>query len=168
MIDLNTAIKSSTFLLEIATGINDQGQIVGEGLVKSNAKTHAFLLSPSSTTPALAQPASSLQPLMPSSSPGGGQSALTLGPLMEISTLDPLPTAPPGFSGTNFAAEPYVAVNPSNAPSPSMTEADSSPPVASTQPSSDAAAMPVPRQVNPVDVLGQLFTELDAGLSLNG
>jgi ELWxxDGT repeat protein len=36
------------------------------------------------------------------------------GPLVEISNPDPLPSAPPGFSGTNFGAEPYVAVNPTN------------------------------------------------------
>jgi ELWxxDGT repeat protein len=36
------------------------------------------------------------------------------GPLVEISNPDPLPNAPPGFSGTNVGAEPYVAVNPAN------------------------------------------------------
>src|SRR5262245_56714111 len=41
-------------------------------------------------------------------------SGYTTGPLVLLSSPDPLPNAPPGFSGTNFAAEPYVAVNPSN------------------------------------------------------
>jgi hypothetical protein len=41
--------------------------------------------------------------------------SLSPGPLVEISNPDPLPTAPPGFGGVNVAAEPYVAVNPTNA-----------------------------------------------------
>jgi hypothetical protein len=42
-------------------------------------------------------------------------SSYTPGPLLEISNPDPLPNAPPGsFAGTNVAAEPYVAVNPTN------------------------------------------------------
>src|SRR5262249_34782689 len=36
------------------------------------------------------------------------------GPLVVLSNPDPLPTAPPGFGGVNVAAEPYVAVNPTN------------------------------------------------------
>jgi hypothetical protein len=44
----------------------------------------------------------------------GPGSTFTTGPLVEISNPDPLPSVPPGFSGTNFGAEPYVAVNPSN------------------------------------------------------
>jgi hypothetical protein len=38
----------------------------------------------------------------------------TPGPLVLLSSPDPLPTAPPGFGGVNMAAEPYVAVNPTN------------------------------------------------------
>jgi hypothetical protein len=41
-------------------------------------------------------------------------SGYTPGRLVEISNPDPLPTAPPGFGGTDVAAEPYVAVNPTN------------------------------------------------------
>jgi probable HAF family extracellular repeat protein len=118
MINLNTLIKSSTFFLRTATGINDQGQIVGYGTVKSNANTHAFLLSPTSTTTTLAQPASSVQTVMPSSWPGGGQSAFTLGPLVEISTPDPLAACPHKDAwqhGTrDTEVEPWVAVNPTN------------------------------------------------------
>jgi probable HAF family extracellular repeat protein len=59
LIDLNTLIGSSTIVLENATGINDQGQIVGYGTYKSNSSyEHAFLLTPTNTTTALAQPAS--------------------------------------------------------------------------------------------------------------
>src|SRR5262245_15789119 len=36
----------------------------------------------------------------------------TPGPLVLLSSPDPLPNAPPGFGGVNVAAEPYVAVNP--------------------------------------------------------
>jgi hypothetical protein len=38
----------------------------------------------------------------------------TPGPLVEVSNPDPLPNVPGDFGGTNFGAEPYVAVNPSN------------------------------------------------------
>src|SRR5262245_48067991 len=41
-------------------------------------------------------------------------SAYTPGPLVLLSSPDPLPAAPPGFAGANVAAEPYVAVNPTN------------------------------------------------------
>src|SRR5262245_41143124 len=40
--------------------------------------------------------------------------SLTPGPLVLLSSPDPLPTAPPGFGGVNVAAEPCVAVNPTN------------------------------------------------------
>jgi hypothetical protein len=40
--------------------------------------------------------------------------SLSPGPLVLFSSPDPLPTAPPGFGGLNVAAEPYVAVNPTN------------------------------------------------------
>jgi hypothetical protein len=54
MVDLNTLIGSTSLTLEDATGINDQGQIVGLG--KRNQTAFAFLLTPTkSTTLALAQ-----------------------------------------------------------------------------------------------------------------
>jgi len=45
---------------------------------------------------------------------GRPPSAYTPGPLRVLSSPDPLPSAPPGFGGVNVAAEPYVAVNPTN------------------------------------------------------
>jgi probable HAF family extracellular repeat protein len=77
MIDLNTLIGSSAISLEAATGINDQGQIVGAGVLKSNGSRHAFLLTPTSTTTALAQPASSTPTAStagPTVAPGGDPS----------------------------------------------------------------------------------------------
>jgi probable HAF family extracellular repeat protein len=45
--DLNTLIPAgSGFVLTEATGINDTGQIVGNGYNPSNGQTHAFLLNP--------------------------------------------------------------------------------------------------------------------------
>src|SRR5206468_11369753 len=48
MIDLNTLVQPGGNLLrlELATGINDQGQIVGRGLFLSPAGERAFLLTP--------------------------------------------------------------------------------------------------------------------------
>jgi probable HAF family extracellular repeat protein len=57
MVDLNTLISANKVTLEYALGINDQGQIVGYGVFNNNI--HAFLLTPTSTAKALAQPASS-------------------------------------------------------------------------------------------------------------
>jgi probable HAF family extracellular repeat protein len=111
--DLNNLIPTGTgWTLLSANGINDSGQIVVEA-TQDGVTDHALLLTPTMTTP-LAQPASSVQPVMPSSSPGGGQSAFTLGPLVEISNPDPLASCPPGILPANAAAEPYVAVNPVN------------------------------------------------------
>jgi hypothetical protein len=45
------------------------------------------------------------------SSPG---SLLTTGPLVEVSNPDPLASCPPGPEGANVAAEPMIAVNPTN------------------------------------------------------
>lgn len=47
IVDLNTRIPAnSTWTLFIATGINDRGQIVGQGQPSNNANFHAFLLTP--------------------------------------------------------------------------------------------------------------------------
>src|SRR5262249_7935310 len=40
--------------------------------------------------------------------------SFTTGALAQISNPDPLPNAPPEFGGPDVAAEPYVAVNPTN------------------------------------------------------
>jgi probable HAF family extracellular repeat protein len=60
MVDLNTLISATNVTLEVASGINDQGQIVGTGYF--NNEFHAFLLTPTTTTKALAQRASSTSP----------------------------------------------------------------------------------------------------------
>jgi probable HAF family extracellular repeat protein len=62
MVDLNTLINANNVSLEYASGINDQGQIVGYGLFNKNV--HAFLLTPASK----AQAASST-PTTPLASP---------------------------------------------------------------------------------------------------
>jgi probable HAF family extracellular repeat protein len=56
--DLNSLIPTgSGWVLTGANAINDSGAIVGTGVV--NGQTHAFLLTPTATTTALAQPARS-------------------------------------------------------------------------------------------------------------
>ncbi len=46
LVDLNSLLPpGSGWVLGQATGINDSGQIVGEGII--NGQTHGFLLSPS-------------------------------------------------------------------------------------------------------------------------
>jgi probable HAF family extracellular repeat protein len=95
-IDLNTLMGSSSIVLEAATGINDQGQIVGYGTLKSNGTMHAFLLTPSTTHTSLAQPAS-ITPMTNNAGPliasSGGTS---LAPL--------LASPPPDSSSVNPAA----------------------------------------------------------------
>jgi probable HAF family extracellular repeat protein len=59
MVDLNTLIANRV-TLEYASGINDQGQIVGSGLF--NNRIHAFLLTPAPNGTLKAQPASSTPP----------------------------------------------------------------------------------------------------------
>ncbi len=50
--DLNTLISpNSGWILGAATAINNQGQIVGEGLLDGQNLVHAFLLTPISQTP---------------------------------------------------------------------------------------------------------------------
>ncbi len=45
--DLNKSVATSPLILQMATGINTSGQIIGEGQDKTNAAlTHAFLLTP--------------------------------------------------------------------------------------------------------------------------
>jgi probable HAF family extracellular repeat protein len=125
--DLNTLIPTgSGWVLQWATAINGSGQIVGWGTI-NNGYVHGFLLTPSTTITALAQPAANTwaaastgQPTFaaeagatPLSSNSGA--TLTTGPLIEISNPDPLANCPPsGFQPPDEAAEPYVAVNPAN------------------------------------------------------
>src|SRR5205807_747160 len=58
MIDLNTLVTSggSGWLLLSADGINDNGQIVGEGIVGDTQ--HAFLLTPDQSATAVPEPSS--------------------------------------------------------------------------------------------------------------
>jgi hypothetical protein len=45
MVDLNDLIaQDSQWILQMAAGINDSGQIAGQGLI--NGETHAFLATP--------------------------------------------------------------------------------------------------------------------------
>jgi hypothetical protein len=153
--DLNSLIPSGTgWTLWRADAINGNGQIVVEATNSSLSGWYALLLTPSTTTTALASSATSAQTaaLPNSTSPLTAASVETAPSLLVSSPQAPSLRTPEA----------------SNAPSPSMTDGDSSPRVASTQPSSVAATMPAPRQANLVDVLGQLFAELDAGLSLDG
>jgi uncharacterized repeat protein (TIGR01451 family) len=53
MVDLNTLLPNgSGWTLELATGINDAGQVTGEGII--NGANHAFLMSPVTSTADLA------------------------------------------------------------------------------------------------------------------
>jgi hypothetical protein len=91
MVDLNTLIGGNNVSLEYATGINDQGQIVGDGYFHNNL--HAFLLTPTTKGgTALAQPASST-PTTPLASPTIVTSNAT--------PLAPILASPPSDS-TNF------------------------------------------------------------------
>jgi probable HAF family extracellular repeat protein len=87
MIDLNTPIGVNNFTLYSATGINDHGQIVGP------SSKGAVLLTPTSTTAALAQPASSTptstaSPLIAASS-STSPAPLLASPTPDSSSFDP-------------------------------------------------------------------------------
>jgi probable HAF family extracellular repeat protein len=129
MIDLNTLTGSSTVSLQAATGINDQGQIVGYGVLQSNGSTHAFLLSPTSTATALAQ----LAITMPLETTGGSTSvpgsdtsvvSTLVGPLPNISGFAPAvasvslsmsqPTAAP--AAATISAVPFAEGPPFGSP----------------------------------------------------
>lgn len=61
MADLNSLIPAdSGWLLQLVSGINDRGQIVGQGINSSTGKNHAFLLNPICGS-------SQLNPLLPDS-----------------------------------------------------------------------------------------------------
>jgi probable HAF family extracellular repeat protein len=85
MIDLNTLIGSSSVSLEGASGINDQGQIVGYGTLKSNGSAHAFLLTPTTTTMALAQSANSTPMTSPSDPLIASSGQMFLAPILASS-----------------------------------------------------------------------------------
>jgi probable HAF family extracellular repeat protein len=94
MADLNSLIPTgSGWVLTGANAINDSGAIAGTGVV--NGQTHAFLLTPTATTMALAQPARSTPPgtmAGPISVPGGDPSIASV-----------LASSPSGSSGVGPA-----------------------------------------------------------------
>ncbi len=103
MTDLNTLTGSSTILLERAAGINDQGQIVGFGILRNNGSPHAFLLTPTGTAPALAPPASGAA----TTGTSGSATAGSGGP-----SLAPLPASPPPGAGSlDPAVVPFILDN---------------------------------------------------------
>jgi probable HAF family extracellular repeat protein len=148
MIDLNTLMGSSTIVLEAATGINDQGQIVGYGTFTSNGSMHAFLLTPSTTATSLAQPAS-ITPMTNNAGPliasSGGTSLAPLlaSPPPDSSSVNPAALAV-ALSLSQLPAMPAAVSNPvlsfSQAPllTPSLTS--NLPPASSWEPGSTAEA----------------------------
>jgi probable HAF family extracellular repeat protein len=106
--DLNTLIPANSGfgVLENASGINNSGQIVGQGQLPSQPITHAYLLTPTSgtgktATTAIRQPASAVNLAPPASSPlGTGPPAMPAAPLPGPAA----PSAPPaGQSGGQSA-----------------------------------------------------------------
>jgi probable HAF family extracellular repeat protein len=114
MVDLNTLISANKVTLEGASGINDQGQIVGTGLFNNNM--HAFLLTPAPTGTPKAQPASSAAMTSPS------------GPLIRSSRDMPLApilaNSPWGSIHFDLTAASVIQLLPQ---APSMPAAPSSP-----------------------------------------
>jgi probable HAF family extracellular repeat protein len=133
MVDLNTLI-SNKVTLEYASGINDQGQIVGTGLF--NNSMHAFLLTPAPKGTPKAQPAISTPPgtiAGPTSVPG---SDTYLAAVLARSTSDSTdfgpttvsvgqPIAPsPGQATPSAPSGTWVGVMPAaRASSPSLARA---------------------------------------------
>jgi uncharacterized membrane protein len=79
LVDLNALIGSNSVTLEEATGINDQGQIVGLGAI-NKGPAQALLLTPDTKT-ALAQPAAATPP------------PLVLGPATSVTAAPASPAA---------------------------------------------------------------------------
>jgi probable HAF family extracellular repeat protein len=166
MIDLNTLTGSSTVSLEGALGINDRGQIVGFGTLKSGGSDHAFLLSPTSTTTALAQRPSSTpmtSPAGPTVAPGGDPSLVPIlasppsdgasfGPTT-VSAVLPVPQPPATAAGATSPAVPFsptpLFVPPLTSNLPPAGRADSFQPIWASEAAAD-----------------RVFANLDAELSL--
>jgi probable HAF family extracellular repeat protein len=106
MIDLNTLVGSSKVTLYAATGINDQGQIVGYGTLSSNGSTHAFLLTPQSTMAA----AFARGPAAGERAAGSsGRHGLSLGPGLVAGLLAATPPAPASASPAGNHRPPATA-----------------------------------------------------------
>jgi probable HAF family extracellular repeat protein len=146
--DLNSLIPTGTgWVLISADAINDRGQIVVEA-TQANGPDHALLLTPTTTTPALAQPASGVQ----TAASANTTTLLTIPPGNPATRLLVLSPQVPPFLGVSDAS--------SVASPPTMAGNSSNPPGSARAPA-DAATMPV-------DGLDQVFAELDAGLSSPG
>jgi probable HAF family extracellular repeat protein len=117
VIDLNTQIpkKSGWKLLESAYGVNDAGQIVGQGILTSGAN-HAFLLTPTGT-PSAAVAALSSWALLSSSSIAESSSVVAPAPFLVRATV-PNP-GPTGWQNQNLP----FSVATSNRDEPSMLSA---------------------------------------------
>jgi probable HAF family extracellular repeat protein len=122
--DLNGLIPAgSGWVLTVASAINDSGAIVGSGVV--NGQTHAFLLTPTPTTMAVAQRASNTPPgtvAGPISVPGSDTS------------VAPIPASPPpgssnfgpaAASASLWPSQPAAA--PAGAASPAVPVAEAPP-----------------------------------------
>jgi probable HAF family extracellular repeat protein len=167
MLDLNTLIGSNAILLESATAINDQGQIVGYGVLQSNGSTHAFLLSPTSTAKALAQPASSTPPgtiASPTSVPGSDTSVAPVlaSPPSGISSFGPA-----AASISLWLSQPTAA--PAGAASPAVPVAPAAPfvpPLTSNLPPADHADSFQPALAPEAAAADPVVASLDAETSL--
>jgi probable HAF family extracellular repeat protein len=155
MIDLNTLIGSNQISLGEAMGINDRGQIVANG-------AEAYLLTPTSTTTALAQPANSTpttSTAVPQVAGGGGTSLAS--PLPGGSSFDPAAVL------ASLGSVPPAAA-PAGAPSPARPASPAPPPVLSpvrALPPADQADSFGPGSVSPAAARAaadQLFADLGA------
>jgi probable HAF family extracellular repeat protein len=116
MVDLNTLISATKVTLEVASGINDQGQIVGTDYF--NNEFHAFLLTPTTTTKALAQRASSTPPGTVAGLTGVPGSDTSLAAVLALPTSDSTIFGPTTVSVAMPVPQPLAAVT--GATSPAM------------------------------------------------
>jgi probable HAF family extracellular repeat protein len=181
MIDLNPLVGGNGITLWSATGINDTGQIVGVGSRSSNIR--AVLLTPTTTTTALVQPASSTStttlasptvvtsngtPLAPTQAQPatGAQTASTSSPLLARSIgAAPLLVGPPIVppSATKPSAPTAQPAEPLRADHPHQLPADGTTgPVQLVRVSQPAAATAAAHH----RVLDSVFEDLGAELGL--
>jgi probable HAF family extracellular repeat protein len=137
MVDLNTLISASKVTLEGASGINDQGQIVGTGLFNNNM--HAFLLTPAPTGTHKARLASSTPP-----GTIAGPTSVT-GTDTSVAPVLALPPAGSSFGLTGAAVSLWLsqpAAAPAGAASPAVPVAEAppfAPPPTGIRPPADQA-----------------------------
>jgi probable HAF family extracellular repeat protein len=166
MTDLNNLIPAGTgWTLIEANAINNQGQIVVEATQNGSAY-YALLLTPSTTTTALAQPASSTPATStagPTAAPGSDPS---LAPLLARPLSDSTSFGPTTVAVALSVAQPLAAASGVTSPALPLAQAPLfAPSLTSTLPPAGPATDSPPPARASTSAADQVFASLDAELS---